>query len=220
MKKLLIIASCIVAVVTVLSCNGVRRNPGHAYMPDMVYSVAYETYAASDERLSKYGAQYNHQPVSGTIARGDMFPYTIKNDTAGLTQSTSVKNPLPALDPKNMTEANRLYLVNCAICHGAKLDGNGPLYKDGNGPFSAKPADLMASKMTDGNMFHVVTYGKGQMGSYASQLSSQQRWMIVSYVKGKQAGGGAGGGTTTPDSTNTGAKMPAPDTTKTQSTKP
>jgi mono/diheme cytochrome c family protein len=34
-------------------------------------------------------------------------------------------------------EAERLYLINCGICHGTKLDGNGPLYNDGKGPYPA-----------------------------------------------------------------------------------
>ena len=214
MKKFLIITGCIITVLAVLSCNKVRRNTGRAYMPDMVYSVAYETYAPTEERLSKYGAHYNNQPVAGTIARDDMFPYTLKNDTIGLAQSAAVKNPLPAPDANGLIEAARLYLVNCAICHGSKLDGNGPLYKDGNGPFSSKPADLMASKMTEGNMFHIATYGKGQMGSYASQLSAKQRWMIVSYIKGKQS---AGKVTSGPDSTTT--SVPVTDSSKTTMSK-
>jgi mono/diheme cytochrome c family protein len=191
MKKFLIITGGIITVFAVLSCNKVRRSPGRAYMPDMVYSVAYETYAPSDERLAQYGAQYNHQPVAGTVARGDMLPYTLKNDTTGYTQSRSVKNPLPALDAKNMQEAARLYLVNCAICHGSKLDGNGPLYNGGNGPFSAAPRNLMEQIMKDlpdGQMFHSITYGKGQMGSYASQINTEQRWMIIHYIRSKQSG--------------------------------
>ncbi len=43
--------------------------------------------------------------------------------------------------------------------------------------------------MPEGQMFYSVTYGKGQMGSYASQLSTTQRWMIIHYVKSKQGGG-------------------------------
>ena len=58
-------------MVVVAGCDKARRSPGHAYMPDMGYSVAFETYAPSEERLSKYGAHYNHQPVEGAIARGD-----------------------------------------------------------------------------------------------------------------------------------------------------
>jgi mono/diheme cytochrome c family protein len=90
-----------------------------------------------------------------------------------------------------MTEAQRLYLVNCAICHGSKLDGNGPLYKDGNGPFAAKPATLVGDAkyeaMPEGQMYYSATYGKNKMGSYASQLDTRQRWMVIAYIKSKQA---------------------------------
>jgi mono/diheme cytochrome c family protein len=37
--------------------------------------------------------------------------------------------------------------------------------------------------MTDGTMFHSLTYGKNNMGSYASQLSREQRWMIIKYIR-------------------------------------
>jgi hypothetical protein len=43
--------------------------------------------------------------------------------------------------------------------------------------------------MPEGTMFHSVTYGKGFMGSYASQLTRKQRWMIIHYVKSRQTGG-------------------------------
>ena len=42
--------------------------------------------------------------------------------------------------------------------------------------------------MPDGQMFYSVTYGKNKMGSYASQLDSRQRWMVIDYIKSKQAG--------------------------------
>jgi hypothetical protein len=47
-------------------------------------------------------------------------------------------------------------------------------------------ADPVVSKMPDGQMFYSVTYGKNAMGSYASQLSTKQRWMIIHYIKEKQ----------------------------------
>ena len=36
-------------------------------------------------------------------------------------------------------------------------------------------------------MYYSVTYGKNKMGSYASQLDTQQRWMVIAYIKSKQA---------------------------------
>jgi mono/diheme cytochrome c family protein len=202
MKKFLIIAGAVVLGLIMTSCSRVRRNPGRAYMPDMYYSRALETYA-STEGLQKEGVNYNALPVPGTVARGDMFPYTLKNDSTGYAQSASVHNPLDSTSI-DMTEAERLYLVNCGICHGPKLDGNGPLFNNGNGPYPAAPKNFMSDemkKMPEGTMFHSATYGKGQMGSYASQLSTKQRWMVIAYIKSKQGSASAVATTPAKDST-------------------
>ncbi len=193
MKKFSIIAVVVIMVVSMISCSNYRRNPGRAYMPDMAYSRAYETYASTEVLMNnpnyKGHISYNSMPVAGTMARGEMLDiYPYKNDSIGYIQSASVKSPFNA-DSLDLKEAERLYLVNCGICHGAKLDGNGPLWKDGNGPYPAAPKNLMGDdmkKMAEGTMFHSVTYGKGQMGSYASQLNTKQRWEVIAYIKKKQ----------------------------------
>lgn len=188
MKNFWIIAGFTAAVMMMAGCNKVRRSTGRVYMPDMAYSRAYETYA-STEGLQKEGVHYTSMPVKGTIARNDILNiYPYENDTTGYNQSETVKNPLNP-DSINMKEAERLYLVNCGICHGSKLDGNGPLYNDGKGPFPNAPKNLTGDeikKMAEGTMFHSITYGKNSMGSYASQLSTTQRWMVIAYIRAKQ----------------------------------
>ena len=209
MKVQLIIVLIITGLIS--SCSNVRRDPGRVYMPDMGYSRAYETYADHSE-LEKDGIFYNNMPVSGTIARGEELPFLIAKDAVGDTtnyiSSKQITNPLTKIDSVQMKEAERLYLINCGICHGAKLDGNGPLYKDGNGPFPAKPAtlvgDLKYEDMPEGQMFYSVTYGKNLMGSYASQLSRTQRWEVIAYIKSKQMADKASKETS--DSTTTGTK--------------
>jgi len=206
MKKISLITLSIATVAILVSCSRVRRSPGRAYMPDMSYSRAYETYASTEKLKQAYpGITYNSMPVTGTIARGDMtWSYPYKNDTTGYAQSASVKNPLMNDSLKttiDMVEAERLYLVNCGICHGPKLDGNGPLYKGGDGPYPSKPATLVGdpkyAAMAEGTMFHSITFGKNAMGSYASQLSTKQRWMVIAYIKAKQGASAAAKNTTT-----------------------
>ena len=72
------------------------------------------------------------------------------------------------------------------------------MYKGGEGPYPAKPATLAGDAkyeaMPDGQMFYSVTYGKNKMGSYASQLDSRQRWMVIHYIKSKQGGAKSGAG--------------------------
>ncbi|MFY8004880.1 MAG: c-type cytochrome [Chitinophagaceae bacterium] len=195
MKKLLIYASFGLTL-AVIACNDVKRTPGSIYMPDMANSRAYESYADYTE-LKEAGVNYHAKPVPGTIARGQDMPFSIEQDKPGDTTnyvaSKLVKNPYDSLTETEFKEAERLYLINCGICHGAKLDGNGPLYKDGNGPYPAKPATLVGDAkyeaMPDGQMFYSLAYGKNLMGSYASQLNKKQRWHIITYIKKKQAEG-------------------------------
>lgn len=192
MKKLSVISFVhLLVVVAALSCSDVKRNRGKIYMPDMQDSRAYETYSASP--IFRDG-QTNREPVAGTIKRGEIFTFHLAMDKAGDTAnyfaSKSVRNPLPVLSAVDLKEAERLYLINCGVCHGAKLDGNGPLWKDGDGPYPSKPATLVGDakyeNMPEGQMFYSVTYGKNLMGSYASQLDAKQRWMVISYIKNKQ----------------------------------
>lgn len=192
MKNTLIIAF-LTAVTVLAACSDVKRKPGSVYMPDMAYSRAYESYA-DHSNLADKGINYNNRPVVGTISREEEMPFHIPKDKAGdtsnYTASKSVPNPYDSLTANELAESERLYLINCGICHGTNLNGNGPLYKAGTGPYPAKPAVLVGDAkyeaMPDGQMFYSVAYGKNLMGSYASQLSRKQRWMIIAYIKEKQ----------------------------------
>jgi mono/diheme cytochrome c family protein len=208
MKKLSIL-TVVASALLLGACSEVKRKPGKVYMPDMAYSRAYETYSVTEEQreeLAKQGINYSNLPVAGTVKRGEMLPYHLQNDSAGYAQSALVKNPVPALTDAEMAEAERLYNINCGICHGQKLDGNGPLWKDGAGPYPAAPKNLVSDElknMADGTMFHSITYGKNLMGSYASQLNRKERWMVIHYIRKVQGKGAAGATPAATDSTAT-----------------
>lgn len=196
MRKTIYSVGLMVTVATVVSsCSGVRRDPGKIYMPDMAYSRAVETYA-DHSNLKESGIYYDATPVAGTVKRGGVayFPLSkdMGTDTTNYIASKQITSPLQPLNEKEMAEAKRLYNINCGICHGEKLDGNGPIYNGGNGPYPVAPKNLVAdpvvSKMPEGQMMYSVTYGKNLMGSYAAQLSTKQRWMVIHYVKSMQPG--------------------------------
>ncbi|SHL86315.1 quinol:cytochrome c oxidoreductase monoheme cytochrome subunit [Chitinophaga jiangningensis] len=155
-----------------------NRKPGRIYMPDMYESRAYEFYNA---RLS------GMKPVEGTVKRGEVLPYHLKESDTAL--ANLVKNPL-TITAADLAEGERLFNIYCGICHGTALDGNGPLYKGGEGPYPAAPANLASgpkAAYSEGRLFHVMTYGFNAMGSYASQLDRAQRWKIAAYIKSKNA---------------------------------
>lgn len=224
MKKLSVISFVLITVFFIISCSDVRRTRGREYMPDMAYSRAYETYAPH-ELLTAAGVNYTALPVAGTIKRGELFPFSIPKDNDGDTinyvASRQVLNPVLTPDSGQLKESERMFLINCAICHGTKLDGNGPLYNDGKGPYSAAPKNLVGpdiSAMPEGQIFYSITYGKGQMGPYGSQLSTSQRWKIVHYIRSRQQAAKTAAGSTASanvsDSTITGSKKGGADLSK------
>ena len=123
--KILIAFSFVITIVTAFEGCDSKREPGKIYMPDMTYSRAYEAYAPNN--LKDENINYIPYPVEGTIRRGDLLPFTLTKDSAGYAMSKDLKDPLPPLDSVQMSEAHRLFNVNCAICHGPKLDAQGPL---------------------------------------------------------------------------------------------
>jgi mono/diheme cytochrome c family protein len=178
-----------VAVVAALvsSCDDVRRTPGKIYMPDMAYSRAVETYVVMDSAVftsdpAKRGhhAYYNAAPVAGTLRMGDVADINLPADSAGVAMANSLVNPLPPLTTKDSLEAARLFNINCAVCHGAKAEANGPVAEKVGG---VKNIVAGSPGYTDGKLYHILTYGQNMMGSYASQLDRKQRWRIVQYIR-------------------------------------
>lgn len=188
MKKIAIISALILITTVVFIGCGNKRTPARIYMPDMAYSRAYETYAPRDSSIfttdpSAKGSKifYNNVPPAGTIKRNELFPFTVPNDSNGLlVLSSLVKNPLPPLGGVDNLEAARLFNINCAICHGAKGENNGPLAPKIGG---VKSIIAASPGYSDGRLFYVMTYGQNNMGSYASQLDRKQRWMIAQYIR-------------------------------------
>jgi mono/diheme cytochrome c family protein len=188
------VIAAITLVASLSSCDD-KRSSGSIYMPDMAYSRTYEAYDLLDSTLftndmfDKGGNKiyFNASPATGTIKRGEMFPYTLPNDSAGYAASAAVQNPLGALTAQELEEAGRLYNINCGVCHGAKGAANGPLAGKVGGIINLTLDQY--KQMADGTMFHSITYGKNNMGSYASQIDRKQRWMVIKYVRTLQGGG-------------------------------
>lgn len=192
MKKLAIISALVLtAAVVVTSCKS-KRDPGRIYMPDMAYSRAYETYDLRDSAVfmhdmsnaSDWGRKifYNSKPVEGTIKRGDSINYAMLKDTAGqYGTSSAIKNPLGMLSKPDSAEAGRLFNIYCGVCHGTSGKANGPVAGKVGGVKDLTSDEIV--KLSDGTIYFSVTYGKNNMGGYASQLDAKQRWMVVNYVR-------------------------------------
>lgn len=218
MKKLhlLIITTIVIASLAACNSGGKRRNPGKAYAMDMTYANATDYYSQYDPSDSTFGP--SRLPVPGTIAQGHQLPDHL---TEGDTNAYKSFNTNLKFTAAELKEGGRLYNIYCGICHGEAMDGNGPLYADGSGKFAAKPANLKDPnyiKMSVGQMYAAIKYGKNMMGSYASQLDIKQRWMVIAHIKQLQAesggnpftmGAGDAKSANPKDSANTNATMTA-----------
>jgi mono/diheme cytochrome c family protein len=194
MKKIAIISTLILSMAVVfIGCKD-KREPGRIYMPDMAYSRAYESYALRDSNVftmdpndAGHKIFFNNLPPAGTLKRGELYPFSVPNDSNGLLNLSSlVKNPLGPLTTADSLETARLFNINCAVCHGAKAEANGPLAAKIGGVKSiiaAAAGGPGIPAFSDGRIFFVMEYGQNNMGSYASQLSREQRWRIVQYIR-------------------------------------
>jgi len=158
----------------VSSCHD-KLTPNYQYFPNMYESVGYETYAESD--AFKDGKE-GQLPAKGSLKRG-FEVYEYENSTAGYELAkANLKSPLDSLS-KNPEKGKELFEIYCMSCHGATGNGKGKLVE--REKFLGVPS-YADRPITEGSVFHVITYGLNSMGSHANQLSAQERWLVVDYV--------------------------------------
>ena len=117
------------------------------------------------------------QPVEGSVARG-FIPYAYSGNP-----DEAEKN---LITPMMFTEANielgkKKYDTFCSPCHGYHGEGDSRL----KGKFP-NPPSLHSEKLRnwkDGRIFHVITEGQNVMPSYSSQMTRQERWATILYIR-------------------------------------
>ena len=158
-----------------------KAKPNYQFFPNMYEAVSYETY--SEHNVFKGGVEAQI-PAKGSIKRG-FVPYEIPNTPEGYALAkATLKSPLDSLSI-NQDKAKELYTVYCAIRHGDAGDGKGNLVVKEK--FLGVPS-YKDREITDGSVFHVITYGLNSMGSHANQLSQEERWVVADYVLKLKAG--------------------------------
>lgn len=120
------------------------------------------------------------KPVAGTVSRGDIFyPFKGKPDEAG----AKLINPLMYTEA-NLKLGKEKYNTFCSPCHGWRGEGDSHL----NGQFP-NPPSIHTDKVrnwSDGRIYHVIVEGQNIMPSYSKQLTEEERWAIVLYIRALQ----------------------------------
>jgi len=183
-------------VVLAVSILGFRdttttRSPLEVF-PDMDHQSKYKPQAES--KFFADGRADRPRPA-GTVAfgrTGDAADASfLKADSAlfeGKSSNGSWVKGFPSdvtVDAKFFERGQERYTIFCAPCHGALGDGNGITKQYGMG---ATPSyhDERLRTVNNGELFNVITHGKGNMLSYADKLSAQDRWAVIAYVRALQ----------------------------------
>lgn len=117
------------------------------------------------------------EPVSGSVSRNNM-PY-LYADSADLAEKMMI-NPIE-VNEKNLEIGKAKFNTYCSPCHD--YQGTGVSRMNGQFP---NPPSLHTDRVRnwkDGRIFHVITVGQNTMPSYAQQITSQERWQIITYIR-------------------------------------
>jgi len=158
------------------------------------------SYEQNSENPNFADSMTNRKPVAGTISQGWIAnseysvikaPYAHRNDSLGYeTAGQTLRNPFPATDAV-IAQGKERYEKFCVHCHGASGMGDGSVVAMGNFPPPPAYNSAQLKNLSEGKMYHAIQYGKGMMGSHASQLTAEERWKIIRYVQTLQNPGGA-----------------------------
>jgi mono/diheme cytochrome c family protein len=182
---LLAIAGLVVFVVAGRRGDLSRRPPIEVF-PDMDRQPKLRPQTSSD--FFKDGLSSQVQ-VPGTVARGSAWQDSPENTGRLPGPGTNWVQAIPVkVDAQLMARGRERFNISCAPCHGEAGDGKGVTTKLG----MAVIADLhdvtsrKVPQMEDGQLFHVISQGKGLMQGYAASLTIPDRWAIVAYVRALQ----------------------------------
>lgn len=171
-------------VVLVSSCNKDPESRGYEYMPDMYRSPSYKTYEVNTLFADSSSARL---PVAGSIPRDYIFFNYPSSNEGYEAAGRDLKNPFET-NAVNIAEGKRLYTNFCMHCHGETGNGDGQLIGTGKFPPPPSYSSGVSSRggnmrdLTDGKIYHTITYGINLMGAHASQVNPAERWKITMYV--------------------------------------
>lgn len=151
-------------------------------LPNMADSVAYDAQAPSP--VFPDGLTLRTPPM-GTISRGNLPLHYEATPADAVRAGQELKNPFTANDGPALSRGAALYASFCQVCHGPGGMGDGPVTRRGVPPPPSLLADN-ARNMPDGQIFHILTYGRGNMASYAAQLPREDRWKVILHVRSLQ----------------------------------
>jgi len=132
------------------------------------------------------GGLTQQTPPAGTIARGSPPLHFDDTETGAVAAGEQLVNPFAADQPGVIPRGEEVFQNYCVACHGAAGNADGPVVKRGFPP----PPSFAVGKsrdMKDGQLFHILTHGVGNMPAHAGLIDRDDRWKVVLFVRQLQA---------------------------------
>jgi mono/diheme cytochrome c family protein len=164
--------------------------PNSDFLPGMAEPVSYGAFAPNPNFPD---GKTLREPAAGTVPRGRLPLHYRATPEDAVRAGQELHNPFAAGDEPARERGAYIFGSYCQVCHGPQGQGNGPAAQRGVPP----PPSLRDGKskaMKDGQLFHILTYGQGNMASYAAQLSPDDRWRVIVHVRSLQPAAPADGG--------------------------
>jgi hypothetical protein len=191
---LLILGLCTIAVVLIAGKRGdLSRKPPIYVFPDMKRQLKLRPAQPNDFFGNGVSSQL---PVPGTIARarpiqvGERLVYPYEDSPVFTGHRTGTTNfvdniPMP-VTAQLLARGQERYNIYCSPCHGREADGNGIVKKIGGMITIANLHDKRIVELPDGEVFFVITSGRNTMGAYGPNVSVEDRWAIIAYLRALQ----------------------------------
>ena len=191
---LIIFGLCVLVVMGVLGKRGDHfRKPPLYIFPDMEWQLKLRP--QKDNAFFTNGLS-SQLPPPGAIARstplqtvgGPVYPYEdAPVNTGRVTGTTNFveNNPLP-ITAQLLKRGQQRFQINCSPCHGAAADGNGITKKINAMAVVANLHDKRIVELADGELFYVISNGRNLMGAYGANVTIEDRWAIIAYLRALQ----------------------------------
>jgi mono/diheme cytochrome c family protein len=139
--------------------------------------------------------QANRPFVGGTIARGQLHEDAARY--TGKSGDRFVAEFPYQIDAAILARGHDRFNIYCSMCHGRVGRGDGKVVERGYIKPPSYHTDDSRGYVTDGKrvplrevpvgyIFDVITHGHGAMPAYETQIPTDDRWAIISYVRALQ----------------------------------
>lgn len=156
--------------------------PSREFIPEMVRTPRYNAYSPNPNFADGKTLQ---TPVAGTIPRGYLPLHFSSASEDAVRAGNTLLSPVRLDDAQAITRGKVVFANFCSPCHGATGKGDGLVVQRGYPAPPSLHADK-ARNIKDGQIFHILTYGQKNMPAYASQLSQEDRWNVIAFVRSLQ----------------------------------